>query len=304
MRQLQSEPDHAWTPEQLQRAREELDYLIRALSHDMHANFMLLESSFSRLKRSLDDSSRAETDPAVAHVEACLQESKRFLSDLVDLAKTGSVEMEPSQVDLAEVVDEILFEQRDALLARRVEIQVRRPLSTVWCNRRRLKQVLTNLLCNAVKHGCDPRRPRITISSDADEAPLGAARDGWVSIRVRDNGPGIDPRLQEEIFLPGRRLPQASADGSGMGLAIVRKIVEHYGGQVRIESAAEAGTTFVLSLPTSEASGGQPTVQSGTSSAEGHGTTLMGHGVPRDDHRIHPHRSISRPRSLPRKTLN
>jgi two-component system osmolarity sensor histidine kinase EnvZ len=71
----------------------------------------------------------------------------------------------------------------------------------------------------------------------------------WAWLRVHDNGPGIPAESREEIFLPGKRLPGAHESGSGMGLAIVRKIIEHYGGTIFVDRECEQGTAMVLSLP-------------------------------------------------------
>jgi signal transduction histidine kinase len=224
-----------------------MDHFIRALSHDMTANFMLLDSSFSRLKRSLHTAPREELAQLVEHVEGCLRESKRFLEDMALVARTGSVQMEPSRVDLDELLDEVLFEQREMLVGRRVAVEVRHPLGAVWCHRHRVKQVLTNLLRNAVKHGCSPTEPKITVAAESEVyipevGPM-------LRLCVHDNGPGIAPECHDEIFLPGRRLPQAAGDGSGMGLAIVKQIVEHYGGAVWVDGECPTGTAIVLRLP-------------------------------------------------------
>ena len=230
---------------QLRRSYDELDHFVRALSHDMSANFLLLESSFSQLKGLLDKRSPGVGE-AVAHVDACQSESKQFLDDLVLLARTGSVQMEPSRVELAEIVEEVIFEQNDAIAARRIMLDIQRPLPIVLCNRQRVKQIVTNLVRNAIRHGCDPANPRITIS--VSDHAMSDRR--MVAIRVHDNGPGIDPRFFEEVFLPGRRLAGAAEEGSGMGLAIVRKIAEHYGGTVCVDQRCVEGTAIVVTLPT------------------------------------------------------
>lgn len=292
---MKLEQEHTRIVQRHRRSHHESDYFVRALSHDMSANFMLLENSFSRLKRALDESSRPELDQAVVHVEACLRQSKRFLDDLVDLARTGSVEMEPSRVEVADVVDEVLFEHRQLIADRNVQLDVRRPLQAVWCNRHRLKQVITNLLRNAIKHGCDPKRPRVSISSGpGGEDVAETTGAGFVSIRVDDNGPGIDPEFHDQVFLPGQRLPEASGDGTGMGLAIVKKIVEYYGGGVHVDSGVGAGTALVVSLPSPD----DGTTEERSRSGSPAGTESQGHGLgrdaPDDDHRPHPHRSLSR----------
>ena len=260
---VRAEPDREALVRMLQKQNAEMEHLVRALSHDIAASFLLLESSFSRLKRRLGQSERDDLGPLAAHVEACLRESKRLLDDLVGLARTGTVEMEPARVDLQAVLDEVLFEQGELVEARRAQIEVLRPLPEVWCNRHRLKQVLTNLVRNALRHGCDRQHPRIAVSAEAGSdapspgGPAGPA-ERFVVLRVHDNGPGIDPRHHEEIFLPGRRLPQAAPEGSGMGLAIVRKIAEHYGGTAQVDRHVRHGTAFLVRLP-------QPPPQTGGS---------------------------------------
>jgi len=253
--------------EQVRRSHEELDYFVRALSHDMSANFMLLENAFSRLKRAINQPQRPDVEEHVAHVEACLIESRRFLDDLVGLAKTGRIAMEPSRVDVASVLDEVLCEQRDLIQGRGVEV-VRPPwFPSVSCNPHRLKQVLTNLVRNAVLHGCDPNGPRISISAEpASRAAGGRAKmspGASVALRIHDNGPGIAPQFREEIFLPGRRLGGTAAEGSGMGLAIVRKIVEYYGGRVFVDACCQTGTAIVFSVPLAD----KPTLPSSENNA-------------------------------------
>jgi signal transduction histidine kinase len=282
--------EHRHMLRQLRHSHDEMDHFVRALSHDMSANFMLLESSFSRLKRALDEPSRSGLGELVAHVEACLRESKRFLDDLVGLARTGRVEMDPSRVEVAAVVDEVLFEQGELLAGRNCRVDVRAPLPAVWCNRHRLKQVLTNLVRNAIKHGCDPRKPQITISSVADGVGGTELADrGMASIRIWDNGPGIDPRFHEEIFLPGRRLSHTGGDGSGMGLAIVRKIIQHYGGGIRVDPECREGTGLVVSLPTPPRNVPEPHRPSGFASAPGVTGRSLGRDAPHEDQRPHQH---------------
>jgi signal transduction histidine kinase len=241
------ELQNAQVLEQLRRANEELSHFVRALSHDMNVNLMLLENSFGQLRKSLGNVAREDVTASVSHVEACLRQSRRFLDDLVELGRTGSVPVEPSRVEVAAVVEEVLFEQRDLLAQRgvKVKIVVEPPLPAAWCHADRLKQVVANLVRNAVKHGCDRESPRLTIAPCAapQDAPAAAA------FRIHDNGPGIAPQFREEIFLPGRRLANAHPEGSGMGLAIVKKIVDHYGGGVCVDPACRVGTAFVVWLP-------------------------------------------------------
>lgn len=279
------ERDAKQLAERLRRSHEELDHFVRALSHDMSANFMLLDNSFCRLKAALGAEQRLRPDlgQLVSHMEACLRESQRFLNDLVGFARTGRIDMDPQPTEVDAVLQEVLFEQRDLLAQRRIEVDIQGPLPTVWCNRHRLKQVLTNLLRNAAKHGCDPQEPRITISSALRlQGTSEENAAGLVSFQVHDNGPGIPAEYREEVFLPGRRLPQAQQDGSGMGLAIVRRIAEHYGGSVRIAEDPLGGATFVVCLPAPPPGASRPTAP----------VLPRGRDLPHESHK--PHSPLSR----------
>jgi light-regulated signal transduction histidine kinase (bacteriophytochrome) len=229
----------------LERDRTEFDQCMRSLSHDMTATFMLLEDSLSRLKETGSQSETSEFGEGIQHVEACLRESKRYLDDLRTLAKTGTVSYECSRVDVQRVVHDIVYEMTDQFAKRNILVSVGGKLPSVWCHAGRMAQIISNLVRNAVLHGCDAHRPRISIEavrrSDLD------ARLAW--IKVFDNGPGIPRDHHEAVFQPGVRLRPENANGTGMGLAIVRDLVSHFGGQVLIDSQTEAGCGILVGLP-------------------------------------------------------
>ncbi|HXT57080.1 MAG TPA: response regulator, partial [Pirellulales bacterium] len=131
LRTVRLQRRNAEIDQQLRRTHLELDHFVRALSHDMSANFMLLDSSFRQLRRSCEPSPLAGMLDGLSHVEACLRESKRFVDDLVTLAKTGSIEMEPARVELAPLVDDVLFEQAELLDERGVRVKVAAGLPAV-----------------------------------------------------------------------------------------------------------------------------------------------------------------------------
>ncbi len=236
--------------------REEMDHFVRALSHDMTANLMLLESSLREVQATCATASPSPgLTQGLAHVEACLQESKRFLDDLVALGQTGAVQMEPTRVELTAVVQEVLFEQQPLLAERGIQVQFARELPAVWCNPNRVKQVLTNLIRNAARHGCSRGDPRISIEAIPCPTRHAAQHANQVWIRIYDNGRGIPAAARESIFLPGRRLATAAAEGSGMGLAIVRRVVEYFGGYSGVDAETVEGTAFLVSFPAASAGG-------------------------------------------------
>lgn len=236
--------------ERLREEHDEMDHLVKAISHDMTANFMFLEHSFNKLKTSYDKAPMQQLTDHFAQVEAGLRESRRFLDDLTRLSQTGAISMEPSRVELKQIVSEVLFEQRDLLDARQIMVHVGADLPAVWCNPARVKQVLTNLIRNAAKYGCDAQDPQVRICLQ-EPAPQGPLAQVW--LRVEDNGAGIPAEMRQTIFMPGKRLA-TDGEGSGMGLAIVKRIIQHYDGQVFVDPEMTQGTALVFSLPALDAS--------------------------------------------------
>tara|TARA_B100000029_G_scaffold505120_1_gene585265 strand:- start:290 stop:964 length:675 start_codon:yes stop_codon:yes gene_type:complete len=218
---------------------------MRELTHDINANFMVLRDSFDQLKQQVDENPLPRLMEGAAHVEACLLESKRLLDDLATLAKTGAVQMEPERVQLSDVVKETLFEQEELLKQREIMVYIGDAFPTVSCNRKRVKQVVTNLVRNAAIHGCDSQTPHIKIHCERIE------QDGvsFVKMVVHDNGAGIPLAMAEDIFEPGIQGNPREQEGSGMGLAIVRRIAEHHGGSAYVDRDVHDGTAIVITLP-------------------------------------------------------
>lgn len=240
----------------------DIDHHLRALSHDMGANLMLMESTVDVLKQDTAPVTPAAAREGIAHLEACLRQSNKFIGDLVTLARSGTIEMQPELVRPTEVAAQVQYEQRRLLAERNIEFLIEEDLPAVMVHPGRLKQVLTNLVRNAARHGCHAVNPQIVIRSSTDprmalpaDWPLGeddtrpkvaAGQPVWLC--VYDNGPGIPHAQREEIFVAGKRLATAHAQGTGMGLAIVKKIIDHYGGQILVDPRTP-GTAMLFSLP-------------------------------------------------------
>ena len=122
-------------------------------------------------------------------------------------------------------------------------VEVTPDLPTVWGDPVRIREVLQNLLENALKYLGDPEEPRITLSAEEIE-------NGRVRVGVADNGIGIDTSHQDRIFGLFQQLDKKS-EGTGVGLALVRRIVEFHGGEIWVESEGLGhGSTFYFTLPT------------------------------------------------------
>lgn len=215
------------------------------VSHELRTPLSLIKSTAETL---LDG---AKDDPAVAtrFLEIIDKHANRLtllIDDLLLLARldAGRVEMKFQAWALREAAQESLDDFGIMARARGVTLENAVPAGLVArADPERLRQVLSNLIDNAIKYG----RPegRVTIGG----RPLDENR---VELTVRDDGPGIPPEAKERVFERFYRVDKARAreqGGTGLGLAIVKNVMQAHGGEVRVESAPGAGTTFFLTLP-------------------------------------------------------
>ena len=201
----------------------------------------------SHLPPSPPSQEMAVLNEVASHVTACLDEMKRFVNELISFTKTGTIDMEPSAVNIAKVVSEVLFEQWRLIEKRKIDVVVSSPLPTVFANPTRIKQILTNLVRNAAIHGCDTVAPMIVIASEM-VTHIKPGHGAMACFSVRDNGCGIPQEECDRIFEPGYRVPGNQNEGSGIGLAIVKKIACYYDGDAVCHSEP-GNTTFSITLP-------------------------------------------------------
>ena len=168
-----------------------------------------------------------------------------LLDELLDLSRIGRLTNPSEEVPLQDIVEEALKLVRGAVDQRGVVVEVASDLPIVHGDRARLVDVLQNLVENAAKFMGDQEHPRVEIGVRSE--------GGEQAVFVKDNGMGIEPRHQERVFGLFERLDSQS-DGTGIGLAIVKRILEVHGSRVWIESAGRArGATFCFTLPVTDA---------------------------------------------------
>lgn len=174
-----------------------------------------------------------------------------LVSDLADIARieTGQRHLEQSDITIAEVVEAALYALRRQIetKAQAVTLSLPADLPSVWADRARLVQIVTNLVGNAYKY--TPHGGRIAIQAAYWEA--GDAR-GEVCLTVQDSGIGISPEEQPYIFqkfFRARDEQACAAPGTGLGLSITRYLVEMQGGRIWFESTFRAGTAFHFTIP-------------------------------------------------------
>ena len=226
---------------ELEAKNRELDSFVYTVSHDLRSPLVSLQGFSTRLLESYSDQLDGRGRLYVERIQANTEHMGELISDLLELSRIGRVVGPLEAVPLGEVVDRVVQQWELRLRERSVELEVAPDLPTVQGDRHRLEQVMANLLDNAVKFMDQQPRPRVEVGwRDEGEAYV---------IYVRDNGIGIAPPYHDRIFDIFQRLEEVQAEGTGVGLAIVKRIVEHHGGRVWVESERGQGATLYFSLP-------------------------------------------------------
>ncbi len=187
-------------------------------------------------------------DGNIEKVHMCLENISRYslkMTDIIEsllmlstLRKEDAIE--PVPVDMASIVSEAMMRQENMIRQSGAEIVLPDEWPPVIGNRLWVEEVWANYISNAIKYGGQP--PRIELGANR---PV----DGMVRFWARDNGEGLSPEEQSLLFTPFTRLHKLQAEGHGLGLSIVQRIVEKLGGDVGVESQPGAGSTFYFTLP-------------------------------------------------------
>jgi light-regulated signal transduction histidine kinase (bacteriophytochrome) len=170
-----------------------------------------------------------------------------LIDDLLAFSRLGRQQMAFAPVDMALLANAVFMELKSQEKERHIEFKVG-ALPAAFGDRAMLRQVLQNLLANAVKFTCRQARARIELGARTEK--------GETIYHVRDNGVGFDMAYAHKLFGVFQRLHGADEfEGTGVGLALVQRIVQRHGGRVWAESGAMGGATFFFSLPTEAGDG-------------------------------------------------
>lgn len=225
----------------LEAANQELEAFSYSVSHDLRAPLRHIDG-FTHLLGEVEPSMSDSGRNYLGRITNATQQMTRLIEDLLTFSRTSRAEMHRGRVSLEHLVDEVLQNAQPELAGRNI-IWKKGPLPVVEGDRALLRQVLSNLILNAVKY-TRPRNPA--------EIEIGCLDDPGeeVVIFIRDNGVGFDMAYADKLFGVFQRLHrQDEFEGTGVGLANVRRIIARHGGRTWAEATLNAGATFFFSLP-------------------------------------------------------
>ena len=229
--------------EELSRKNEELERFTYTVSHDLKSPLITIRGFTGALIQDVAAGRQERISGDLQRIASATDKMGELLNDLLELSRVGRIVNPPADVNLAELIVEVSELLSGTLNRQSVRMVVQPGLPVVRGDRRRLLEVYQNLIENAARFMGEQTEPRIEIGVRGE----GVSRLFF----VRDNGVGIDPRHHETVFNLFSKL-DAKTEGSGIGLALVRRIVEVHGGQVWVESAGVGhGCTFCFTLPES-----------------------------------------------------
>ena len=226
---------------ELEAKNAELERFTYTVSHDLRSPLITIKGFLGHVERAALAGNAPQMKADLARISDAAEQMEQLLEELLVLSRIGRVINEPVEVPLTELARQALDLLAGRLAEWTTEVEIAPDLPVVFGDRRRLLEMLENLIDNAVKFSRHQPNPRVEI---------GSRTEGEETIFfVRDNGVGIDPSSHERVFGLFERLDQ-DFEGTGVGLAIVKRIVEVHEGRIWVESqGAGKGATFYFTLP-------------------------------------------------------
>jgi signal transduction histidine kinase/CHASE3 domain sensor protein len=219
----------------------ELQYLAENLAHDVKAPGERIEGLASLLRADPRSQLSDEGIHWLSLIEVYGKELRKRVEHILTVARVGSQSTAVEAVDPAVIIEEALKLRSSEIEQGQMRIDIQKGMPLVACHGAYLRQVFDNIVSNALKFSRGQKDPMIAISYER--------KGELIYFKVSDNGPGIPPKDHERVFAPFVRLNPDETAGSGIGLTIVRRVIELYGGRVWIDSHPGGGCAVTFSIP-------------------------------------------------------
>jgi len=238
------EAEHEKAIKELEAKNAELERFTYTVSHDLKSPLITISGFLGLLQADAKSGNTEKFKADLQRINEATEKMQRLLNELLELSRIGRITNPPSNTPFAKIVEDALSLTRGRLMAGNIRVDVQKELPTVRGDRPRLVEVLQNLIDNAAKFMGEQPAPCIEI---------GTRKEGGQHVFfVKDNGIGINPSYHERIFGLFDKLDPRS-EGTGVGLALARRIVEVHGGRIWVESQGkDKGSMFCFTLPIKE----------------------------------------------------
>ena len=221
--------------EKLGKSNEELNEYAQVVSHDLKSPLRSIYALVEWIKEDNEGQFSEVTAANFSLINMTLEKMEQLITDVLDYSSVTSENRLKNEIDLNEVITDIC---QILYVPENIEVELKSNFPTMHGNRTRLQQLFQNLLTNAIRY-TDKEKGLVEV----DYLDLG----DYFEFSVKDNGIGIDPKHHEKIFKIFQSLHQ-NKESTGVGLSIVKKIVESYQGKIWLESTPDIGTTFYFTL--------------------------------------------------------
>jgi signal transduction histidine kinase len=238
---LAAEEERKKLIEKLESINAEIERFTYAAFHDLRAPLVTIKGFLGFLEKDLAARNDEKVREDLQRIARSANQMDKLLADLLELFRIGRVGKPPEEVDLRKLVQETLQKLDRLIRSKNVSVTVSADFAPVYGDRIRLREVMENLIENAVKYMGEQAHPLVEI---------GARREnGQQIVFVRDNGQGIEPRYHNRIFNLFETL-DPNMQGAGIGLALTRRIIEVHRGKIWVESEGQGkGSTFYFTIP-------------------------------------------------------
>jgi len=213
-------------------------------SHDLREPLRKISAFGDMLQKSLQGKLEKDDTENLQFMIDGAQRMNKMIEGLLVYSRVSTKSNPPETVDLNEIVQQLQqLELSVVLEEKQAVVEVPQPLPSVEVDPAQIRQLIQNLIANGIKYQEKGTVPHITITSKP-------ASDGMIRVDVKDNGIGIKPEYQQSVFAMFKRLHTRNEyEGTGIGLAVCKKIVERHGGQIGVESEFGKGCTFWFTMP-------------------------------------------------------
>ncbi len=242
------------TAEQLRRSNYELEQFASVASHDLQEPLRKIQAFGDRLQRKCGEAVGEEGRDYLGRMQDAARRMQTLLHDLLTLSRVTSQARPFEQVNLGGIVHEVVGDLEVRIEQSSAKIEVGN-LPTIDADPAQMRQLFQNLISNAMKFQRHGSAPEVFISAKIremteEQLPGASAGDEICQIMVQDNGIGFDEKYLDRIFTVFQRLHSRSEyEGTGIGLAVCRKILDRHGGIISAKSAEGQGATFIVTLP-------------------------------------------------------